>query len=153
SFLALMQKADLRARGLSPVEPRSQMRAAKRAGSTFAGDSGYSFATDKAGCSNRGRCSPAGLRTLERTRAMKPRLAAAAIALVWSMLALPTSAAEPARKTPLDDYIAKPDPTYSWKLVETVRGDGHTTFIVDLKSQTWRATPEVDRAVWQHWLV
>jgi PhoPQ-activated pathogenicity-related protein len=62
---------------------------------------------------------------------------------------------EPAafRKTPLDDYIAKPDPTYSWKLVKTLRGDGYTTFVVDLKSQTWRANPEVDRPVWQHWLV
>src|SRR6266478_39965 len=56
-------------------------------------------------------------------------------------------------KTPLDDYIAKPDPTYSWKVVNTIPGDGHTTFIVDLKSQSWRSVPEVDRAVWQHWLV
>ena len=56
------------------------------------------------------------------------------------------------RKTPLDDYIAKPDPTYAWKLVKTIPGDGVTTFVLDLKSQTWRATPEVDRPVWQHWL-
>ena len=57
------------------------------------------------------------------------------------------------RKTPLDEYVAKPDPTYEWKVVKTIPGDGVTTFIVDLKSQTWRASPEVDRAVWQHWLV
>jgi PhoPQ-activated pathogenicity-related protein len=64
-------------------------------------------------------------------------------------------AAEPAApaKTPLDDYIAKPDATYSWKLVKTIPGDGITTFVVDLKSQNWRKPPEVDRAVWQHWLV
>src|SRR5262249_3390365 len=84
---------------------------------------------------------------------MNPRLAAAAVALVWTILALSAPAAEPAHKTPLDEYIAKPDPTYSWKLVETVRGDDHTTFIVDLKSQTWRAAPDVDQAAWQHWLV
>jgi PhoPQ-activated pathogenicity-related protein len=66
-----------------------------------------------------------------------------------------TGAAKPAapKKTALDDYIAKRDPTYSWKLVQTIPGDGVTTFILDLKSQTWGAAPRVDRAVWQHWLV
>lgn len=64
-------------------------------------------------------------------------------------------AAEPAKiiKTALDEYVAKPDPSYSWKLVKTIPGDGVTTFVLDLKSQTWRASPEVDRAVWQHWVV
>src|SRR5436305_393956 len=56
-------------------------------------------------------------------------------------------------KTPLDDYIAKPDSTYSWKVVSSTRADGYTTFVVDLKSQSWRSVPEVDRTVWQHWLV
>lgn len=66
-----------------------------------------------------------------------------------------TAGAEPdaVKKTALDDYIAKRDPTYSWKLVKTIRGDGHTTYVLDLKSQSWRAVPEVDRAAWQHWLV
>ena len=57
------------------------------------------------------------------------------------------------KKTPLDDYVAKPDPAYSWKVVKTVRGDDYTTFIVDLKSQNWRSVPEVDRTLWEHWLV
>jgi PhoPQ-activated pathogenicity-related protein len=56
-------------------------------------------------------------------------------------------------KTPLDEYVAKPDQSYEWKVVKTIPGDGVTTFVVDLKSQSWRAVPEVDRAVWQHWLV
>ena len=38
-------------------------------------------------------------------------------------------------------------------MVKTIPGDGCTTFIVDLKSQSWRTMPEVDRAVWEHWLV
>jgi PhoPQ-activated pathogenicity-related protein len=59
----------------------------------------------------------------------------------------------PPPKTALDDYIAKRDPTYSWKLVKTIPGDGYTTFVLDLKSQSWRSLPQVDRAVWQHWLV
>jgi PhoPQ-activated pathogenicity-related protein len=56
-------------------------------------------------------------------------------------------------KTPLDEYIAKPDPTYSWKIIQTIAAEDHTCFIIDMKSQTWRSMPEVDRPVWQHWLV
>lgn len=59
----------------------------------------------------------------------------------------------PPKKTALDDYVAKRDPAYAWKLVRTVEGDGYTAFVLDLKSQTWRAVPEVDRPLWQHWLV
>ncbi len=56
-------------------------------------------------------------------------------------------------RTLLDDYVAKPDDTYSWKLVNTIPGKGFTTYIIDMKSQTWRSPEEVNRTVWQHWLV
>jgi PhoPQ-activated pathogenicity-related protein len=56
-------------------------------------------------------------------------------------------------KGPLDEYIAKPDPSYSWKLVNTVKSDGYTTFFVDLTSQIWRSKKEVDRPLWEHSLV
>jgi PhoPQ-activated pathogenicity-related protein len=79
------------------------------------------------------------------------------LATACLLLASPAAsrAAEPAapKKTALDDYIAKRDPTYSWKLVKTIPGDGVTTFVLDLKSQSWGAVPRVDRTVWQHWLV
>jgi PhoPQ-activated pathogenicity-related protein len=77
-----------------------------------------------------------------------------ALAFLFGLTAT-ASANQPAvpNKTALDDYIAKRDPTYSWKLVQTIPGDGVTTFVLDLKSQTWQAPPNVDRAVWQHWLV
>ncbi|HKB40152.1 MAG TPA: PhoPQ-activated protein PqaA family protein, partial [Gemmataceae bacterium] len=71
-------------------------------------------------------------------------------AFVLCALALPGAAAP--KKTPLDDYLARPDPAYGWKLVKTIPGDGVTSYVLDLKSQTWRSTPEVDRPVWQHWL-
>jgi PhoPQ-activated pathogenicity-related protein len=77
-------------------------------------------------------------------------LAVLAVALAWVVTA---PAAEPVHKTALDDYVAKPDPTYSWKIVKKIRGDGYTTFVLDMKSQRWRTPPEVDRAVWQHWLI
>jgi PhoPQ-activated pathogenicity-related protein len=71
------------------------------------------------------------------------------------LIATSAFAAEPVNgaKTPLDEYIAKPDPAYEWKVVNTIPGDGVTTFIIDLKSQSWRAAPDVDRSVWQHWLI
>jgi PhoPQ-activated pathogenicity-related protein len=65
---------------------------------------------------------------------------------------VPPVAAETPKKTPLDDYLARPDPTYAWKLVKTVPGDRVTSYVIDLKSQTWRRAPEVNRPVWRHWL-
>jgi PhoPQ-activated pathogenicity-related protein len=59
----------------------------------------------------------------------------------------------PAAETALDRYVHKADPTYAWKVVRTVKGGGATQFIVDLKSQTWRTKKDVDRVVWQHWLI
>ncbi len=54
--------------------------------------------------------------------------------------------------TSLDHYIAKADASYAWKLVSATPGDGYTTYVVDLKSQTWRTSEEVDRTLWEHWL-
>ncbi len=89
---------------------------------------------------------------------MKPLRMASRFAITWpAVLALSACAfgLEPVNgpKTALDEYVARPDPTYEWKVVKTIPGDGVTTFVVDLKSQSWRAVPDVDRAVWQHWLV
>src|SRR5580692_9944757 len=58
-----------------------------------------------------------------------------------------------AGETALDRYIAKPDKTYSWKLVRKTQVPGATVFVVDLKSQTWRTSKEVNQPVWQHWLM
>jgi PhoPQ-activated pathogenicity-related protein len=72
-------------------------------------------------------------------------LGLAAVVLCWVHLV-------PAGETALDRYVAKPDPTYSWKVVRKTEGGGATQFVVDLKSQTWRTAKEVDRPVWEHWL-
>ena len=56
-------------------------------------------------------------------------------------------------KTALDDYIAKPDPSYQWHLVKTVKRHGCTVYLVDMTSQTWRTPQEVDRPLWKHWLI
>ena len=77
---------------------------------------------------------------------MKPFHTINRLATAWSVvLAISVCAfgAEPVNgpKTALDEYVAKPDPAYEWKVVKTIPGDGCTTFVVDLKSQSWRAAP------------
>ena len=62
-------------------------------------------------------------------------------------------AREPGSKTALDRYVAQPDDTYSWKVVNTFKSKGLTAFVIDLKSQTWRTKDEVNRTLWQHWLI
>ncbi len=54
--------------------------------------------------------------------------------------------------TPLDDYIAKPDASYSYRLVQTVDHPLGKIYVIDMKSQTWRSEKEVNRTLWQHWL-
>lgn len=76
--------------------------------------------------------------------------------LVFSLMALAALAQAPMpaeAKTALDKYVEAPDPTYKYELVNKVAGKGYTTFIIKMTSQTWRASSEVDRNVWWHWMV
>ena len=59
---------------------------------------------------------------------------------------------KPEEKTPLDAYVAKPDPAYKWELKATYPGDGQTTYVLEMTSQTWRSAADVDRPVWTHWM-
>ncbi len=54
--------------------------------------------------------------------------------------------------TPLERYIALPDPSYRWNAITALPGDGNTTHLVELVSQCWRNGSEVDRPRWQHQL-
>jgi PhoPQ-activated pathogenicity-related protein len=56
------------------------------------------------------------------------------------------------RRTPLDDYVEKPDPSYTWKIASTKTADGIKTVVIDMVSQNWRTKEEVDRTEWRHWL-
>jgi len=55
-------------------------------------------------------------------------------------------------RTALDDYVAAPDTNYSYRLVNTIRGNDQTTYILDMTSQAWLTTNEVDRPLWKHWM-
>ena len=52
--------------------------------------------------------------------------------------------------TPLDDYVAAPDPAFQYKLVSTVEKADCTTFVYHLVSQTWLDASKVDRPLWEH---
>ena len=54
--------------------------------------------------------------------------------------------------TALDTYVAKPDATYQYSLESTLSGDGFTTYVIDMTSQTWRSSEEVDKPIWKHWV-
>jgi PhoPQ-activated pathogenicity-related protein len=71
------------------------------------------------------------------------------VALVLLVAARTASAAD---ETALDRYIAQPDPAYAWRLDHEEKGEGFTTYVLELTSQSWRTADEVDRPTWKHWL-
>jgi len=56
-------------------------------------------------------------------------------------------------RTALDEYVAKPDTNYVFRLVKSVPGQGQTTHILEMTSQAWLTTNEVGRPLWKHWMV
>ncbi|MHC1766924.1 MAG: PhoPQ-activated pathogenicity-related family protein [Verrucomicrobiia bacterium] len=71
-----------------------------------------------------------------------------ALLIAWAL----ASHAESGPQTALDRYVAAPDPNYSFRLVNTVPGQGFTTYIVEMTSQSWLTTNEVNRTLWKHWM-
>jgi PhoPQ-activated pathogenicity-related protein len=72
-----------------------------------------------------------------------------------ALLFLALVAIDPAHggeETPLDRYIAAPDPSYQYKLLSTTAGDSETAYVLEMTSQQWRTSEEVDRPIWKHWL-
>jgi len=68
------------------------------------------------------------------------------------LLVLVLGMAQLAFGTALDDYVAAPDANYRYSLVNTIKGPGFTSYVLDMTSQSWRSKSEVDRTLWQHWL-
>jgi PhoPQ-activated pathogenicity-related protein len=82
------------------------------------------------------------------------------LAAGWCLIA-GTALAQPAaanlrassdQRTALDKYVAAPDANYAYHLANTIPGEGHTAFVLEMTSQAWLTTNEVDRPVWKHWL-
>lgn len=77
------------------------------------------------------------------------------ITLSWSLLVVAPAFAQRAAPTPtpLDEYVRKPDAAFRWEVASSKAGERSDTIVLRVASQAWRMTPEVDREVWQHWLV
>eukprot|EP00051_Salpingoeca_urceolata_P020759 m.315662 g.315662 ORF g.315662 m.315662 type:complete len:599 (-) comp19677_c5_seq3:2185-3981(-) len=55
--------------------------------------------------------------------------------------------------TPLDDYVNRPDSTYSWfDTGLTFSGPGYKGHILNMTSQTWLTAADTNRPVWWHFL-
>jgi len=54
--------------------------------------------------------------------------------------------------TALDRSIAKPDTSYKWELAKTIPGSTVTGYVLDMTSQTWLTSAEVNRTEWKHWV-
>lgn len=89
-----------------------------------------------------------------------PRLSAVFLfALAFGLgLRLPGRAADTARhgqtETALDRYVAAPDASFKWNKVAELpdpAGAG-TAYVLDLVSQNWLTSAEVNRTEWRHWL-
>jgi hypothetical protein len=71
------------------------------------------------------------------------------------LAALALASATPAFANPknaLDAYVAKPDPSFSWKVDHPISGPGYHGAVLALASQTWLDARQVDKPVWRHWL-
>jgi PhoPQ-activated pathogenicity-related protein len=55
-----------------------------------------------------------------------------------------------ADSTALDRYVAAPDPSFRYSLARTVNSPGLTADQLDMVSQTWLSTAEVDKPEWHH---
>ena len=57
------------------------------------------------------------------------------------------------RLTALDHYVNSTDSNYHYEVINTVEGDGYTTFILEMISQQWLTEAEVNLPIWEHFMV
>jgi len=55
-------------------------------------------------------------------------------------------------QTALDEYVHAPDTNYSFHLVSSAPSKDYTAFVLEMTSQAWLTTNEVNRTLWKHWL-
>ncbi len=85
-----------------------------------------------------------------RLRVFAAALGGLFLASVSACVSTPTFPANPPNV--LDAYVAKPDPSFAWKVEKTFTGAGYHGAVLELTSQTWMSAAQSDRPVWKHWL-
>ncbi len=63
-----------------------------------------------------------------------------------------SAAAAFAGRLALDDYVARPDPAYKWKLVREIPVRDGASYVLEMTSQKWLTRREVNRPLWTHWV-
>ena len=56
-------------------------------------------------------------------------------------------------QTALDNYVHSIDGSYEYEVIKKVPGEGFTTYIVNLISQTFLTKKDINRTKWKHWLI
>jgi PhoPQ-activated pathogenicity-related protein len=79
-------------------------------------------------------------------------LAAALLLPTLSVAAAANNRTQVGERTALDRYVQKPDTNFSFQVASRIKGEGYTTYMIELISQSWLTTNEVNRPLWQHWL-
>jgi PhoPQ-activated pathogenicity-related protein len=76
-----------------------------------------------------------------------------AVFLAAALASAPAAAlAAPNPPNVLDRYVARPDPSFAWKVEKTFTGAGYHGAVLELTSQTWLTAKDSDKPVWKHWL-
>ncbi|MSU85061.1 MAG: hypothetical protein EXS21_08135, partial [Pedosphaera sp.] len=83
-------------------------------------------------------------------------LIAAGLLAVGGVMSRTWAASNPAAfhspETALDRYVVQPDASFAWKVATTTNLGRCQVTVIDLTSQTWLTTNEVNRTLWKHWL-
>lgn len=73
--------------------------------------------------------------------------------LLWMLvfpLAIGYANGVASENTPLDDYVEKDDPAYGFAREGVRHKEGYSVFVIQMTSQSWRSSQEVDRTLWEH---
>ena len=87
---------------------------------------------------------------LQEYRFLTPLLVVFPLVLVAQSGQSPSRA--PAGQTALDRYVAAPDASFAWKLLQQTPRQGATSTLLEMTSQRWLTESEVERPLWTHWI-
>lgn len=74
--------------------------------------------------------------------------------IMLMILACRTTPQPPVTETlnPFESYVNTVDSVFSFETVDTIPGEGYTTYVIRMVSQRWLTTSEVKDPLWWHWL-
>ena len=55
-------------------------------------------------------------------------------------------------ETLLEKYVYEPDSSYHYEVIHQAKKDGYTFYVLEMISQQWLTTSEVDEPTWWHWI-